>query len=176
MRKFKVKQCPHCSLEFTPTGSNHKFCSKDCQYQSDVLDGTRKEYRDRAYAKMGMVVGIGSGGLTGIGPKNHMYSHGRYAFRNYARKLKLLGVPCQHCGIDLKEASRGNWVGHHIDHNPNNNNLNNLMLLCKACHHYHHETYRNIPHLKNVQRLERKLVGNSIPEEQSIPNKDGDIV
>ncbi len=176
MRQFKPKQCPHCGTSFTPTGSNHKFCSKKCQYDSDILDGTRKEYRDRAYAKRGSVVGIGSGGLTGTGPKNHMFSHGRYAFRNYARKLKLLGVPCHHCGKDLRTATRGEWVGHHIDHNPQNNNLNNLMMLCKPCHHYHHETYRNLPQLKNVQRLERNLVENSVLEAQSPTNVGDDIV
>jgi len=175
MRTFKPKQCLFCQQTFIPTGSSHKFCSKEHQYESMKQEGIHKHYRDTFNAKAGVLVGIGSGGTTGTGPKNHMYKHGRDAFRNFARKLKLLGVPCNHCGMDLREAPRGMWCGHHIDHDQTNNYLGNLMLLCKKCHIHHHETYRNLPNLKNVQRLERKLVGNSVPEAPNIL-RDDDIV
>jgi hypothetical protein len=171
MRTFKPKQCLLCGKTFIPTGSSHKFCCKQHQYEWQKQEGIQKEYRDRANAKMGRVVGIGSGGLTGVGSKNPRYTNGRWSFRNFARKLKRLGVPCKECGRDLRDAKRGDWVGHHKDHNPENNDLNNLVLLCKACHHYHHEAYRNLPSLKNVQRLERKLVGNSVPEVQRFPEE-----
>lgn len=167
MRTFKPKQCLYCGVTFTPTGSSHKFCTKEHQYLWQKQEGIQKEYRDRANAKMGRIVGIGSGGLTGVGPKNPMFKNGRWAFRNFARKLKLLGVPCNACGKDLRDSRRGDWCGHHKDHNPENNDLNNLVLLCKACHHYHHETYRNLPQLKNVQRLSREGVGVSDPEAQN---------
>lgn len=169
MRTFKEKQCKFCGSMFVPTGSSHKFCTKEHQYLWMQQEGIHKHYRDTFNAKQGKLVGIGSGGTTGTGPRNVTYKHGRYAFRNFARKLKLLGVPCKDCGKDLRDAKRGDWCGHHKDHDPTNNDLNNLVLLCKPCHHMHHETYRNLPSLKNVQRLERKLVGNSVPEVLGAP-------
>ena len=175
MRIFKDKSCRHCGEQYTPTGSSSFFCSIECRTEYYKSMGIYKEYRDRFAGKNGAAVGIGSGRHTRTGHQNHMFSHGRYAFRNFARKLKLLGVPCADCGKDLKEASRGEWCGHHKDHNPTNNHLNNLVLLCKYCHHMHHESYRNFPSLKNVQRLSRKGVGNSVPEAQSIL-MDDDIV
>lgn len=143
MRQFKPKQCLFCGETFTPTGSSHKFCSKIHQYEWSKREGIQKEYRDTANAKMGRVVGIGSGGLTGIGPKNFYYSHGRYAFRNFARKLVRQGVPCNRCGMDLRDATRGKWCGHHIDHDPKNNSLHNLEILCKRCHQIHHDSVSN---------------------------------
>jgi hypothetical protein len=175
MRTFKPKQCLFCGVVFTPTGSSHKYCCKEHQYEHMKQEGIHKHYRDTFNAKSGVKVGIGSGGTTGTGPRNIMYKHGRYAFRNFARKLKLLGVPCNDCGKDLRDAPRGEWCGHHKDHDDTNNDLNNLVLLCKYCHHMHHETYRNIPSLKNVQRLSRKRVGDSVPEAPNTPRGD-DIV
>ena len=172
---MKEKRCLHCDCSFVPTGQNQKFCSKEHQHARSVFEGKWKHYRDTFNAKQGVVVGIGSGGLTGTGPKNPAYTNGRCAFRNFARRLKELGVPCNHCGIDLRTATCGNWLGHHKDHNPNNNDLNNLVLLCKKCHHYHHEVYRNLPSLKKVQRLSRKGVESSALEAQNIL-KDDDIV
>lgn len=170
MRSFKPKECLFCGATFIPTGSSHKYCSKEHQHEHMKQRGLFKEYRDTFNAKQGRIVGIGSGGLTGTGPRNPNYKHGRDAFRNFARKLKLLGVPCAHCGKDLREAPRGDWCGHHKDHDDTNNDLNNLVLLCKYCHHMHHETYRNLPRLENVQRLSRKRVGNSIPEAPESPS------
>jgi hypothetical protein len=175
MRTFKEKHCKFCGELFTPTGSSHKFCTKQHQYLWMKEEGIHKHYRDTFNAKHGVRVGIGSGGTTGVGPKNHMYKHGRDAFRNFARKLKLLGVPCAGCGKDLRDAPRGEWCGHHRDHDDTNNHLNNLVLLCKHCHHMHHEAYRNLPSLKNVQRLEHKLVENSVLEVPEAP-RGRDIV
>ena len=175
MRTFKPKQCKYCGETYTPTGSSSKFCTKEHQYQWMKENGVLKEYRDRFNQKQGTAVGIGSGGLTGVGPKNHMYTNGRWAFRNFARKLKELGVPCNSCGKDLRDAPRGDWCGHHKDHEDANNDLNNLVLLCKYCHHMHHETYRNLPVLKNVQRLSRKGVGSSALEAPNTHQGD-DIV
>lgn len=173
---MKEKDCLFCGTRFILTGRNQKYCCKEHQIQHADQLGIRKEYRDRANAKMGRVVGIGSGGLTGTGPRNSAYKNGRCAFRNFARELKALGVPCNKCGKDLRDASRGHWLGHHKDHNPENNDLNNLVLLCKKCHHYHHEVYRNLPSLKNVQRLSRKGVEDSVLEAQNIQKLDDDIV
>lgn len=170
MRTFKEKQCPFCQQMFVPTGSNHKFCVKDHQYEWMKQNGIHKEYRDNFNSKHGVAVGIGSGGTTGSGTRNPYYKHGRYAFRNFARKLKDMGVPCMDCGKDLRDSARGEWCGHHKDHDPTNNDLSNLVLLCKYCHQMHHESYRNLPSLKNVQRLERKLVGDSIPEAPNSQN------
>lgn len=172
---MKEKNCLFCGTPFVPSGRNQKYCCKEHQYKHSDSLGIRKEYRDRAYAKMGKCVGVGSGGLTQRGSKNPNFTTGRWAFRNFARNLKLLGVPCQDCGVDLKQAKRGDWVGHHKDHNPNNNDLNNLVLLCKKCHHYHHEAYRNLPSLKKVQRLSRKGVESSALEAQS-PSLEGDDI
>lgn len=172
---MKQKICLYCNIPFLPTGNNQKYCTKEHQHQHGVELGLWKEYRDRFNAKHGRVVGVGSGGLTGTGPRNPAFKDGRHAFRNFARKLKELGVPCNHCGIDLRNAGRGDWLGHHKDHNPKNNDLNNLVLLCKKCHHYHHETYRNLPQLRKVQRLSRKGVEGSALEAQDTLKGD-DIV
>ena len=166
---MKEKNCLFCGTPFQPTGRNQKYCTKEHQHEHSLAQGVWKEYRDRFNAKNGVLVGVGSGGTTGTGPRNPAYTNGRSAFRNFARQLKELGVPCNYCGISLVEATRGHWLGHHKDHNPENNDLNNLVLLCKKCHHYHHETYRNLPTLKKVQRLSREGVGNSVPEAQNTP-------
>lgn len=167
------KTCPYCGTIFITTGRNHKFCTKICQYKWQVDNGIQKEYRDRANAKMGMVVGIGSGGLTGKGEKNQNYKHGRYTFRNYARELVRLGVPCNKCGKDLTGATRGYWCGHHKDHDPTNNNLNNLEILCKRCHQIHHESHHSFT---KVQRLSREGVELAQLEAQSFHTVEDDIV
>lgn len=175
--KYKPKTCPFCGTEFLPTGQNQKFCTKQHQYEWQKLMGLQKEYRDRANAKLGRVVGIGSGGLMKAGPSHRDYTHGRDSFRNFARKLVKQGVPCSECGKDLTGARRGEWCGHHKDHDQTNNDIRNLAILCKRCHQIHHESWRNLPQYKNVQRLDREIVGNSVPEAQSTqPNGGDDIV
>lgn len=177
MRKFKPKNCKYCGVEYQPTGSCSKFCCKEHQYKWQDENGIRKEYRDRAHAKMGMCVGIGSGGLTGKGSKNQNYKHGYWAFKNYAKELRNLGVPCNRCAIDLRTTGKAGYVGHHIDHDPTNNNLNNMELLCRKCHAMHHDHPRNLREYQaKVQRLGREAVGNSVPEVQSVPKGDGEIV
>lgn len=177
MKKFKPKICKHCGIEYMPTGSSSKFCSKQHQYQYQVDNGIQKEYRDRANAKLGRKVGIGSGGLTGKGPKNHMYKSGLWAFKNYARELKNLGVPCNRCGVDLRTTGKAGYVGHHVDHDQTNNSLTNLELLCRTCHALHHDHPKNLrEYQENVQRLERNLVGDSVSEVQSFLIEEGDIV
>jgi len=54
-------------------------------------------------------------------------------------------------------------VIHHIDHNVDNNNIENLQLLTISEHMKLHQEIRK------VQRLERNLVGNSVPEAHSNP-------
>lgn len=167
MRKFKPKNCKYCGVLYEPTGSSSKFCTKEHQYKWSDENGIRKEYRDRAYAKMGKLVGIGSGGTTGKGNKNHMYKNGFWSFKNYARELRNLGVPCNRCGLDLRTTGKAGYVGHHIDHNQQNNNLLNLEMLCRRCHALHHDHPKSLrEYLEKVQRLGCKPVGNSVPEEQ----------
>jgi len=67
MRTFKEKQCKFCGSMFVPTGSSHKFCTKEHQYQWMQQEGIHKHYRDTFNAKQGKLVGIGSGGTTGTG-------------------------------------------------------------------------------------------------------------
>lgn len=166
-----MKTC-RCGTVFAPTGQNHKYCTKACNYNFSVLDGKQKEYRDRANVKMGIRVGIGSGGTTEKGKLNPNYTNGLHAFRNYARELIRLGVPCNKCNVDLRNATRWQWCGHHKDHNRNNNDLNNLEILCKKCHQVHHESHLNF---SKVQRLSRKGVEVTHLEAQSIL-KDDEIV
>lgn len=172
-----TKICPRCECEFDTTGPNHKYCSHHCKISTYKDNGKSKEWRDRFNEKAGTLVGIGSGGTTGVGKKNHMFSHGRYAFRNYARKLKNLGVPCAVCGRDLRDCSRGMWVGHHIDHDQTNNDLTNLQMMCKPCHLKHHEIVKtNFAPFWKVQRLSREGVGDTNPEAPDTCFTGDDIV
>lgn len=176
MRIFKPKDCKYCGVEYIPTGSSSKFCCHEHLYLWQKENGVQKQYRDTANAKIGRKVGIGSGGTTGKGSNNHMYKNGYWSFKNYAKELKNLGVPCNRCGIDLRTTGKRGYVGHHIDHDQTNNNLNNLELLCRKCHALHHDHPKNLrEYLEKVQRPSRKGVENSVLEAQNI-QLDGDMV
>ena len=171
MKKFKPKNCKYCGIEYMPTGNSSKFCCKEHQYLWSKENGIQKHYRDTANAKLGKLVGIGSGGTTGKGNKNHMYKHGYWAFKNYARELKNLGVPCNRCGVDLRTTGKAGYVGHHVDHNTKNNSLNNLEMLCRRCHALHHDHPKSLrDYLEKVQRSSREGVGNSVSEAQNTQN------
>lgn len=140
MRTFKQKHCAICNTVYQPVGSNSKYCSKECS--KVYVKSKSKEYTQRYNKKKGVQVGIGSGGHTGKGPLNFMYSHGRCTFRRWAKEKKQEIGLCEHCGKDIKYATHYEWVGHHKDHNPMNNTVENLVLLCKQCHQKEHECWK----------------------------------
>ena len=69
------------------------------------------------------------------------------------------------CEKDGEVALPHGWVVHHKDHNKLNNSPDNLEMMTRAEHmRYHAKEYWK------VQRLERKLVGNSVLEAQDTQN------
>ena len=177
MRTFKEKVCKYCGQSYIPTGSSSYFCCLDHRRKYYIEQGIAKEYRDRFNLKNGVQVGIGSGGTTGSWDQNHMYKNGSGSFRNYGRKLKEAGVPCNRCGKDLTDAKRGEWCSHHKDHNRSNNTIENLELLCKRCHQMHHDAgYKSLPSLMKVQRLSRQGVADTSSEAPNSEKSDDDIV
>jgi hypothetical protein len=52
-------QCPHCTKDFTPSSSRHKFCSKECRHthwveaNREKLNECVRKYRKRRYEKEG---------------------------------------------------------------------------------------------------------------------------
>lgn len=140
MKTFEQKICLHCGISYQPTGPSSKYCSLECRTVSYKDTGRNKNWRNKFNAKNGVVVGVGSGGLTKTWSNNPNYSYGRHSFINYGRKLKLSGTPCNRCGKDLSTFGRGGWCSHHIDHNRKNNTPENCELLCKKCHQIHHHS------------------------------------
>lgn len=137
--EFKPKNCSECGAIYLPTGR----CSKYCPVCRPVVT---KRIKDAAinrwqYAN-GILNGAGSGSATGIGKDNHMYKHGRDVFRRWAKARKETIGLCEECGKNIKDATHYEWVGHHIDHNPQNNVIENLKLLCKQCHQIEHQCWK----------------------------------
>lgn len=60
------------------------------------------------------------------------------------------------------------YVIHHKDHDKLNNSIDNLECLTRSQHMTYHATER--------ATTRRNAVGNSVPEEQSFLNEEGDIV
>lgn len=160
MRKFKQKHCAICNTLYTPQGSSSKYCSDECS--KVYIKSKQKEYSDRYNLKQGNKVGIGSGGTTGKGSDNFMYSHGRCTFRRWAKERKNEVGICEHCGKDIKDAPSYEWVGHHIDHNPSNNVIENLAVLCKQCHQKEHECWKNFEGVTTREKS-RRVDNNSKP-------------
>jgi flavin reductase (DIM6/NTAB) family NADH-FMN oxidoreductase RutF len=120
------------------------------------------------------------------GNKNHMFNKTKDKHHNYKEKVanvmgyKVVEAPAWWEGtlvdsfrayehhivccetLGLTKMPPGHVV-HHKDHNKLNNSADNLQLMTRAEHmSYHAKEYWK------VQRLERKLVGNSVPEAQEV--------
>ncbi len=130
-----MPNCITCSKSFVRTGRNHKYCA-EC-----ARDRCKESIKAWAY-KTGRLNGTGSGSTTGIAENNHMFKHGRCVFRRWAKeRLKKLGYCCERCGSKIDATTRGNWAGHHKDHNHTNNIIENLEVLCKRCHQIEHKCW-----------------------------------
>lgn len=130
-----MPNCISCNKPFTKTGKNHKRCTS-CNLE-------HKLNYSRIYYETHKTPGLGSGSTTGIAEQNHMFKHGRCVFRRWAKeRLKQLDYCCEKCGTTIDVSARGNWAGHHIDHNSHNNTIDNLVVLCKKCHQVEHECWR----------------------------------
>jgi len=81
--------------------------------------------------------------------------------------LEHIIVYCEHNGYAFLPKG---MVVHHLDSNKQNNHPDNLVLVSIQDHRRIHAW------LNKVQRLERKLVGNSVPEAPAVHNVDDDIV
>jgi len=170
MRTFKQKHCEVCNKLYQPTGSSSKYCSEACS--KEYVKKMQPTYSATFNKKRGRNVGIGSGGLTGKGSDNFMYSHGRCTFRRWAKERKKSIGLCEHCGKNIKEATHYEWVGHHKDHNPMNNVIENLILLCKQCHQIEHECWKAFEGVTTISKESR--VDNN--PKRLTPEMDDDIV
>lgn len=57
-------------------------------------------------------------------------------------EVKVAVRYCEHCNIDLKDATHYMWVVHPKDHNKYNYSRDNLVLLCKRCHQIEHQCWK----------------------------------
>lgn len=153
MREFKQKHCELCNTLYQPKGSSSKYCSTSCA--KEIIRRKTYHYGQTFNAKRGRKVGVGSGGTTGLGKENFMYSHGRCTFRRWARERKESIGLCEHCGKDIKNSTQHQWVGHHIDHNPTNNVIENLKVLCKQCHQIEHECWKAFEGVTTISKESR---------------------
>ena len=137
---FKDKECSICNVIYQPTGRSSKYCliCKSEQYKR-----IQKASADNYRARLGSVVGIGSGGLTKSGKDNFNYKNGLGIFAKIRFSIKERIRYCERCSKDLKDAGRYFWVIHHKDHNRQNNELSNFELLCKRCHQMEHECLKS---------------------------------
>lgn len=69
------------------------------------------------------------------------FKDGSFTYETFRQELKEQIRYCQHCSVDLSEATHYMWVIHHKDHNHYNNELDNLELLCKRYHQIEHECW-----------------------------------
>jgi hypothetical protein len=139
---YRSKICPQCLLEFLPTGRNHKYCTPNCQTVANANNNKASVIRHQV--KIGVQVGVGSGGLTGSGKSNPAYKNGRGTCNNRRAETKKIQRYCNHCGKDLIDATHYQWAIHHKDHNKYNNpeDGSNWVLLCRRCHQIEHKCWR----------------------------------
>jgi len=98
----------------------------------------QREYR----ARLGKMVGVGSGNAQGRGKDHHSYKNGTGTIPRH--EIKDLIRYCEFCEKDLLDATSGYWVIHHKDHDHTNNDISNLQLLCKRCHQLEHNCIDNL--------------------------------
>lgn len=104
-----------------------------------------KQYYQKNKHRWKGYTGLGSGSKVGFGKDNPNYKNGIILFKRLAKERKESLGHCETCGKNLKDATRYEWVGHHIDHDRTNNVEDNLQILCKRCHQIHHECWKALP-------------------------------
>ena len=158
MKQFPEKPCDICGEIYTPTGPAAKYCVRCAAVRkAAVLDRSSKKFQLRN----GVRLGVGKGGNNAKGREDSQFKTGISFFIKTVKVIRDEIRYCERCGKDLKGASAFQWATHHKDHDRTNNVRSNLELLCKRCHQLEHDCADNF---SKVQRLDRKIVGNSVPE------------
>lgn len=142
-----MKNCIDCNLTFEITGKNHKRC-KSCAHK-------RQKEHIRLWVNKNIIQrpGSGKGGNPQIEKNNPMFRHGICVFRRWAKeRLVQLSYCCERCGNKIDASVRGNWAGHHKDHNRQNNVRDNLEVLCKRCHQIEHECWRAFQSVTTISK------------------------
>lgn len=137
MSKFKNRIC-ECGNEYTPTGPAAKFC-QICAEEKRKATACRGSQNYRIKHGLVQNPGVGKGGANKKGSEDSQYRTGIVYFMKNRRRIKEERQFCERCKVDLKDATRFQWVIHHRDHDRENNTDENFELLCKRCHQLEHE-------------------------------------
>lgn len=136
------KVCRLCGKDYVASGPAGFYCDV-CVVEHRKASSRKRNAIHRA--KLGCLVGVGSGNAQGFGIDHHSYVSGIKGFSK--RKLESMPVHmCEECGLDLTtiiQTEHYMWVVHHVDHDRSNNSLTNLRLLCKRCHQVTHDCSSN---------------------------------